>query len=215
MRALDETFAFDDVDVGQCGATGSGMTRVGEAGAQEEVGVGLEWTAHSGADEHAAERLVSRRDGLGERDEVGAHAETMGGEPMTESAEAADHLVEDQEGTVLIAQSAHALDVSLGGWEHATRTLYGFDQDGGETILVLRHRDGQRLEVVGGYLHHVAHQRAVSLAIGRNALRARSAVGGAVVAALTRDDDGLLGMTRLDVSEARQLHGGVDGFRTR
>ena len=79
--------------------------------AQDVGRIGLERGPHPGSDEHAAEGLVPGGDRLGERREVGHDPIVLGGEPRAESAEAGDDLVEDQQRTVAVAESAEVGEV--------------------------------------------------------------------------------------------------------
>jgi hypothetical protein len=80
---------------------------------------------------------------------------------------------------------------------------------------VLGHQGGQRLDVVRRHLHHIGHERAEILAVRRDALRAGAAVGDPVVSASARDDELALCLTSLNVGDAGQLHGRVDGLGPR
>ena len=113
LGPLDETFATDDLEVLQAGRARRGVAGVGEAVAQEEVGVALQRGGGGGADEHAAEREVARRDLLGEGGQVGRDAVVVGGEPAAGAAEAGDDLVEDEVRAVLVAQLAQRLQVAV------------------------------------------------------------------------------------------------------
>ena len=84
--------------------------------------------------EHAAERDVRRADALGERDDVGADVVALGAEPVPEPAEAADHLVGDQEDAVLVADLADAAAVALRRRERAARVLDGLDEHRGDGL---------------------------------------------------------------------------------
>ena len=63
---------------------------------------------------HRAHRNRGVRDALRDRHHVRHHAELLGGERRAESAEAGDHLVEDEQDAVAVADLADALEVALG-----------------------------------------------------------------------------------------------------
>ena len=59
---------------------------------------------------------------LGAGDHVGRHVELDRGEGLAQSAEASDHLVEDQQDVVLVADLSDALQVAHGRRKHACTT---------------------------------------------------------------------------------------------
>src|SRR5207253_5820418 len=61
------------------------------------------------AGDYAAHRHRTRRDALGEGDQVWHHAIALGGEGIAEAAEAGNYFVEDQENAVTIADRAQPL----------------------------------------------------------------------------------------------------------
>ncbi len=107
----DEVLPLDDREVRQPGGARRRVPGVGVAVAQHVGRIGFERRPHPGPDEHAAERLVPGGDRLGEGREVGHHPVVLGGEPRAEPAEAGDHLVEDQQRAVAVAQAAEVGEV--------------------------------------------------------------------------------------------------------
>ena len=90
---------------------------------------------------------AARGDALGEGDHVGHDAVALGGEGIAQAAEAGDHLVEDQQDAVLVADRAQPLEIALGRRQHAGRGGERLDDhrgDGGG--VVQRH---QPVELVG------------------------------------------------------------------
>ena len=210
LRLVDQSLALDDVEVDDAGGARRRVPGVRVAVTEEERRIGLERLAHGGADEHAAEWLVARRHGLGERRQVGRDAVAVGGEPRAEPSEAGDHLVEDQQRAVLVAQPADVGEVSLRRREHAAGTLHRFGEHGRDLVTTFGHQHRQRLDVVARYLQHVADEWSPALAVRRDALRARAAEVGAVVAAGAADDQRPLRVPGHDVGEAGELHRRVD-----
>ncbi len=78
---------------------------------EREFAVG-ERLGHPVGDDHAAERRVSGRHALRERDHVGLEPVPDGAEPLADTAEAGDHLVRDEQDAVRVAQRAYALPVA-------------------------------------------------------------------------------------------------------
>jgi len=70
LGAIDQTFALHDLEVLQPRRAHARVAAVRVAVAHEERIVGLERVERRTADEHASQRLVSRRHGLGKREEV-------------------------------------------------------------------------------------------------------------------------------------------------
>ena len=210
LGPLDQTLALHDRQVGQPSRARRWVAGVREAVAKEEVGVTLERSPGRGPDEHAAQRLIARRDRLGKSDQIGANAVVMSGEPRAQAAVAGDDLVEDQICAVLVAQAAHLLQVLLAWRIDAAGALHRLGQDCGNGVAVLGHQAGQRLDIVGRHLHHVGHVRTEVLLVGGDALGAGAAVGHAVIPAHPRDDQLALRLTCLHMSDTSQLHGRID-----
>ena len=165
-----------------------GVARVRVAVPEEEPGVGFKGLPDCPADDHAADLLVARRDRLGEGDQVGYDVEVLGGEPRAEAAEAGDHLVEHQQRPVTVAQGAGLAEVAVGGGNTPPAPCTGSVMTAATSVGVVGHHDGEGFDVVARHLHHVGHERTPALAVRADALRARPAEVGAVVAALAADD---------------------------
>src|SRR5205085_5396391 len=58
------------------------------------------------------------------------HAETLGGEGLAGAPEATDHLVEDEQDTVLVANLAQALEIAFGWNQNPSRPRDGLDNAG-------------------------------------------------------------------------------------
>ena len=139
----------------------------------------------------------------------------FGPEPPTEAAEAADDLVEDEEGAVLVTETAEPLEVALLRGKHAACALNGFGDDGSDLVTALGHQRGDGLEVVARYLHHLGQQRSPPLLVQADALGARAAVVRAVIAPRPRDDQLTLRLAAHRVAEPRELHRRVDRLGAR
>ena len=191
------------------------MTRVGVPVAQHVAGIGLQRPACGLPDEDAAEGLVPRRHRLGERRQVGDDAVAVGGEPVPEATEPGDHLVEDQQRAMVVAQPPELGEVAVGGWVDAAGALHRLGDHGGDLAGPVGHQHGEGLGVVARHLHDVRHEGTPPGAVRRDALGARPAEVGAVVPAVAADDERALGMAGEDVCGPGQLHRRVDGLGAR
>ena len=101
------------------------------------------------ARKHRAHRNDTVGDPLGGGDEIWRDAEIIGGKGRAETAEPGDHLIEDQQDAVLVAQRAQALQIALRRDQHAGRTGDRLDDDGGNGFSAVQ-RD-QTLDVIGEF----------------------------------------------------------------
>jgi hypothetical protein len=180
----------------------------------------------------AAHRDGARRDALGERDHVRHHAKALGSEGVAETAEPGDHLVEDQQDAMLVAQLAQPLEVALRRRQHAGRTGHRLNDNGGDGGGIMQRHHA--LKLVGqvhapfgltlgvGLLSAVVgvrqvisarQQRAKPLAVGDHAAHRNAAEAHTMITALTADHAGARGFTARTVIGERHLQGGVAGFR--
>src|SRR4029077_16763017 len=86
-------------------------------------------------------------DALGEGDHVGRYAVTLGGEGVAEPAEAGDHLVEDQQNAVAVADRAQPFQIAFGRRQHAGGAGHRLDDDRGDGGSVVQRDDA--FEIVG------------------------------------------------------------------
>ena len=180
--------------------------------------------------EHRAHRQRAVGEALGGGDEVGHHAEIVGGEGRAEAAEAGDDLVEDQQDAVLVADRAQALEVALRRHQHAGGAGHRLDDAGRDGLGVVQ-RD-EALEVVGelGAVLGQAPREGVALGVMRvaqvvdarqqredaavvdDAAHRDAAEADAVIAALAPDQLGARALADGALVGERDLQGGVDGF---
>ncbi len=113
--ALEQVLLAIEIERGEAGGAGERMRRISIAVEQldDVFGPAHEGVVDALAHQHAAHRHRARRDALGKRDHVGDDAIALGGEGIAEAAEAGDHLVEDQQDAVLVADRAQPLRDSL------------------------------------------------------------------------------------------------------
>ena len=103
------------------------MTTEGEAVRVHRLGVDQRSTNGLGKD-HATTRCVARGDALGKRANVGIEAQTIRGEPATNTTEAGDHFVAPEQHAVAVADLADLGAVAVGRWQTAT-VLNRLDDD--------------------------------------------------------------------------------------
>jgi hypothetical protein len=63
-------------------------------------------------------------------DEVGCNAKSLGSKGRSQSSEAGDDLIEDQQDAVLAGDLAQPLEIALGRRQYAAGTSHRFDDDG-------------------------------------------------------------------------------------
>ncbi len=162
--------------------------------AQHAGVVGLEHGVDLFAGQHAAQRQIARRGALGEAHEVGGHLVALGSPPMTEPAETADHLVEDEQSAVLIAQRPQTLQVTGLGRVDAGGALERLSDHCGDAPLVGGKEFLHLGQVVGLGVHDVGQQLAPPFAVGGQPLGGGAAVANPVVGPLTSDDHPSFGL---------------------
>ena len=104
------------------------------------------------------------------------------------------------------------LEVSGLGRPNPTGALNGFGDDGSNLITTIGEDLLHGFLIIGGHVDDAGDERTPPLAVRGNPLQRRSAVVSAVVAALAADDDCLLRMPRLALSDAGELHRGINRF---
>ena len=186
--------------------------------------------ADPAADQHRGDRQVAGREALGGGDDVGREAEPLAAPPAAGPAEAADHLVGDQQHVVLAADALDLLPVALRRHDHAARTLDRLADERGDVVgpeledalfqaargllaMGLR-REVAAMRIPVGRLDVLeAWQRQVGLGMHRRQPgQARGRERHAVVAVRPADHD-LLGRPALQVPEpAHELDRGVVGL---
>jgi hypothetical protein len=169
---------------------------------------------------------------LAKRDHVGIDAVALGRKWIAETAIAGDHLIEDQENAVLVADGAQPLEISLRRRQHACRRRDRLDDHGGDRRGVVQRNDA--IERVGqmrppfrladgeglllaiiccGQVIDAGDQRAELLAVVDDAADRYAAEPDAVVTALAPDQADARGVAAHIVIGERDLERGVDGLR--
>ena len=111
---LDEVFAFDDFEVLEAGGDSAGVGGVGVHVAPGLFGSAGEGVADAAVGDAAAEGEVSAGDAFGEGDDVGLGVDDFGAEPLAETSEAGDDLVEDEDDAVAVADLSDHWPVVFG-----------------------------------------------------------------------------------------------------
>ena len=162
------------------------------------------------------------------------HVEIVGRKVRAEAPEAGDHLVEDQQDVVLVADLAEPTQVALGRHEDAGGARHGLHDhcgNGGGVVqrrqplqvvrqmrapLGLAAAEGLVLQVVGvADMIDAGQQAAVEHAVLDDAADGGAAEIGAVIAALAPDEAGLRALAPHIVIAERDLERGVGRFRAR
>ncbi len=106
--------------------------------------------------------------------------------------------------------------LQVAGWcrPDTAGALHGFGDDGCDLVAVVGKDLLHGFFVVGHDVDDPGNQRAPSFPVGGDALHRRAAIVGPVIAAFPADDDLLLRVACLSLSDAGELHGRVDGLGT-
>src|SRR4029079_4023448 len=119
---LDEAFALDDVDVDEAGDAGASMAGVRSSVQKRGSRLVPERGADAPARDHRGEGDVSGADPLRTRHEVGDEAIALAPEPASETSEAGNDLVRDEEHVPLAADLRHRGPVPIGRRDNAAGT---------------------------------------------------------------------------------------------
>ena len=162
----------------------------GVRAAVEERGRGgiPERLAHAPRDDDRAEGDVAGADPLRAGDQVGREAVALAAEPAPEPAEAADHLVRDEQDVALAADALDLGPVAVGRRDHAARADHRLADEPGGALAELVEDPGEVLGIVVRDLCDVADERAVPVADARDAGEGRPVGVRAVVREATRQD---------------------------
>ena len=93
---------------------------------------------HPRARGHRAERRGRVVGALGHGQQVGRHAEVLRGERRAEPPQARDHLVEDEQDAVAVADLAQSLQIALRRDQHAGRARHRLDDHRGNGRCVMQ-----------------------------------------------------------------------------
>ena len=186
------------------------------------------------AAEHRAHGHGRVGEPLGGGQDVRLHVEVVGREARAKAPEAGNHLVEDEQDVVLVADLAQAAQIALGRHEHAGGAGHRLHDHGGDGGRIVQRRqplqvvrqvrapfglaaaEGLVLQVVGvADVIDAREQAAVEHAVLDDAAHGGAAEVGAVVAALPPDQPGLGALAPHVVVAEGDLERGVRRFRTR
>ena len=161
--------------------------------------------------------------------QVRRHAVALGGEGVTEPAEAGDDFIEDQQNAVFVADRAQPLQIALGRRQHAGRAGHRLDDHRGDGRRAVQRDDafelvgqmrapfrlapgeGLVLAVVGRrQMIDAGKKRAEELAIVDDAADRDAAEADAVIAALAADQARARALAADVVVGERDLERGID-----
>jgi hypothetical protein len=133
LRAFEEVFFLENVEVGfRHGARGR-MARIGDAVSEGQLALRRKVRLpHRGCDEDAAEWRIPGRDTFREGDEVGLQAVPLGREHSASATKTGNHLIGDAENVIVAADPFQPFKIS-GRWRiHAAGALDGFGYQCGD-----------------------------------------------------------------------------------
>ena len=237
LGALEQALVAVEIQRCKSGGAGQRMTRIGVAVEQFDS---MRRALHEGVvdlvrDDRAAQghrRVVHR---LGEGDEVGRHAVAFRGEGVSDTAEACDDLVEDQQDSMLVAQRPQPLQIVLGRAEYAGGTREGLDDHRRNRLGAMQGdksferigeiraacgiaaRECHRVFVVGKrqVIIRTRNKRAVGPAIVGDAADGNAAEVHAMIPALAADQAETPALPGAHLVGARDLQRRIRGFRSR
>ncbi len=236
VGALEESFVAIDVEGGHRRGARHRMTgvrvpvgKLRASRARLHHGV-VDVAAHEGR----AHGKCAVGEALGAGEDVGDHAPFLGGKARAQAAESGDHLVEDEEDAVLVAELAQALEVALGRRQHAGGARDRLDDHGRDGRSVVDIDDAQQLvgevraprglaaavgllgEIVGrGQVVDVGQEVAVGDAVLGDAAHRHAAEADAVIGALASDEANARGIAAGPMIRERYLERRVDRFGAR
>lgn len=85
-----------------------------------------------------AHRNCAVGEALGGRHEIRDNAEIINRERRTETAEAGDDFIENEQDAVFVCRGADALQIALWRQDDASRTGHGFNDDGGDLFSAMQ-----------------------------------------------------------------------------
>ena len=141
---------------------GDGVVAVGVEVLEDADGFHYGVGAADGAEGH-----VAARDPLGHGDEIGLDVEVLEAEPFARPAEAADHLVDDEEDAVAGADLADDAPVLLGGGVGSEGLLDGLADHGRDLFGVLELDDPLDVAGAGEVAGRVGEVERAAVAVGR------------------------------------------------
>ena len=235
-RAVEQPLVAIDAERGERGGAGQRMAGIGVAVEQFDQ---VFRPAHHGVVDIRAHRDPAHGHGrvgqpFGHRHDVGSNVETLAREGRAEAAEPGDHLVEDEQYAVAVADRAQALQIPLRRNQHAGGAGHGLDDDGGDGARAIeRDQVFQRVGALGApcglaaaegvalrrvgvrEMGNVAEQVAELPPVVGDAADRQAAETDAVIAARPADQHGALRLARRLVIGQRNLQRGIDRFGPR
>ena len=139
-RAGEKALIAIDVERRDTGGAGDGVAGIGIAVEQLDLVFRPmhQRIVHLAAGEDRAHRDRAVGQPLGGGDDIWGNAKIVGGEGGAHAAETGDDLIEDQEDTVLVADGAQALQITLWRHQHAGRPGDRFDDAGGDGFRAMQ-----------------------------------------------------------------------------
>ena len=132
--AREQVIGLVNIEGRQRRRTGQGVARIGMAVKQfyRRLGTIHESIMYALADKHRAHGDGGIGDPLGRGHDIGKDAEAFGGETRTKPPESGDHLIEDQEDAMGVADFPQPFEIAHRRDQRAGRPGHGLDDDGGD-----------------------------------------------------------------------------------
>ena len=142
FRVVDQPIFFIHANGRQRRRASHGMAVVGQASVENFV---LKMLRDVMAHADRAQREIAGSQSLGHAEQIGNNLPVIDGEPLAGAAEARHDFVGDHQDAVLVAELAHAFEISIGRNENAVGAGHRLEDEGG---------DGLRAFELNGFFDH-------------------------------------------------------------
>src|SRR5260370_36386804 len=93
-----------------------------------------QYLSHAIANHDGAQGLIARGDAFGQGHDVGAESEMWAAEPGPEAPEAADHLIRDQQNSIVVADALDLGPIARRRNDHAAGSLHRLAGGSGDVV---------------------------------------------------------------------------------
>jgi hypothetical protein len=131
FRIVDQPIFFIHANRRQRRRASHGMTVVSQPAVEDLV---LKMLRDVMAHADRSEREIAGRQSLGHANQIGYYLPVIDREPLTGSSEASHHFIGDHQDSVLVAELAHASEISIGWNENAVGSSHGLKNESGDRL---------------------------------------------------------------------------------